>query len=112
MALPYTIDHLTLFSGPTAFILTVHLSAFWVAFTPLTTRVISPECLPCRNVSTLMGTAAVINTHTLVPTQHKAFVADATLNTGPFAFGGSITVRTCGWTGTGTKFIVAVGRTF
>lgn len=59
-----------------------------------------------------MRTAAHIGTHTLVPTQYKVFVAGASLNTGVFAFGGSIRVRTSSWTGTAAKFIVAVGGTF
>lgn len=58
-----------------------------------------------------MCTAAVISTHTAVSTQHKAFVAGAGLNTREFAFGGSIRVRTRGWAGITTKFIVAVGGT-
>lgn len=59
----------------------------------------------------LMGTATLISRHTLVSTQYKVFVAGASLNTGVFAFGGSIRVRTRSWTGTAAKFIVAVGRT-
>lgn len=58
-----------------------------------------------------MGTAAVISADALVSTQHKAFVTGTGLNTGAFAFGGSIRVRTCGWAGTTTKLIVAVGGT-
>lgn len=112
MALPYTVDHLALFPCPTAFIHTFQLLVSWVTFTPSPTGIISPKGCPCRNVTSLVGTAALIGAHTAVSTQYKAFLAGAGLNTGVFAFGGSIRVGTGSWTGTAAKFIAAVGGTF
>lgn len=111
-ALSYTVNHLALLPCPTAFTLALHLSASSNTFTPFLTALVSPERLPGRDVSTLIGTTTLSGRHTPTSAQNKTCITGAGLHTGVFAFGWSVRIRTGSRTGTATELVAAVGWTF